>query len=341
MKKLLVLSALLGLLVLPVFADHVSIDFGGDDTYGFISDFGSGVAEKLDLTWDVIVGIDDYNSFTWSTAGLTGGFTALDKALVTTDLGMWLGLPVGWKVMWGYDDPANNMFQSVSGYANEEINDFSPDMYWGLANMLSFGMIDLHVAFDPDVENGGSLLAGLAFNEPVDGLNAEVYYFQNQSSSDVFDQGLITFDAGYSTEVSGIGLDAGAAFLYNLADTGDAWGYGIGLAAAVSMFDITLGLDGNESDALNALTATVDAAPFDMASVYAGLKLSFSDTDDPTTTTTDETEAFQGADIGVNAHVGAVECYLGYLITSEDAGDYNAPVTLQDGGIYVKFDVNY
>ena len=38
MKKLLVLSVLLGLLVLPVFADHVSIDFGGDHTFGFIGD---------------------------------------------------------------------------------------------------------------------------------------------------------------------------------------------------------------------------------------------------------------------------------------------------------------
>lgn len=335
MKKLLVLSALLGLLALPVFADHVSIDFGGDNTYGFISDFGTGVAEQLDLTWDVIVGIDDYNSFTWSTAGLTTGFTALDKALVTTDLGMWLGLPVGWKVMWGFDDPANNMFQSISGYANEEINDFSVSNYWGLANMLSFGFVDVHVAFDPNVENGGSLLAGLAIKEPVEGLNAEVYYFQNQSSSDVFDQGLITVDAGYSTEVSGIGLDAGAAFLYNLADTGDAWGYGIGLAAAVSMFDVTLGLDGNETDALSGLTATVDVAPIDMATIYAGMELSFADA---------SAETFQNADLGVNAHVGAIDVYLGYLILNEGTGKYNATTptaAVPDGGFYVKFDVNY
>jgi hypothetical protein len=86
MKKLLVLSVLLGLLTLPVFAEHATIDFGGDDTYGFMTDFGDGVLTTLDLTWDVIVGIDDYNSFTWSLTDIDQqGNIALDKALTTTD----------------------------------------------------------------------------------------------------------------------------------------------------------------------------------------------------------------------------------------------------------------
>jgi hypothetical protein len=340
MKKLLVLSVLLGLLVLPVFADHVSVDFGGDDTFGFIGDFGDAEGEKIDLTFDVMVAIDDYNSLTWSIANVGAGNT-LDKALVTTDVGMWLGLPVGLKVMWGYDDPDANEFAVVTGYENEHVYDFSPVVYWGLDFMLSFGMAEVEVAFDPGVSGGagdfGHILAGLALKEPVPGMNAEVYWFQGGTPTltDEFDAGQIGVGASYETEVAGIGLDAGASFLYDMDDAAtEAWAFGVGVAAAVSMFDITLGFDGNETDVANGLTATVDVAPVDMATLYAGIELSLADGAD----------TLQGADIGVNAHIGAVEAYLGYLITENGAGEYNADfgnTWSLDGGMYVKFDVNY
>jgi hypothetical protein len=340
MKKLLVLSALLGLLALPVFADHVTVDFGGDHTWGVMSDFGTNVKETLDLTWDVMVGIDDYNSFVWSIKGLEFGLTTLDKALVTTDLGMWLGLPVGFKLNWGYDDPDANEFQNISGYGNEEIFDFSPGEYWGLDLLLSFAsFFEVEVAFDPDAENGGSLLAGLAVKEPMPGLNAEVYYFQNQSSSDVFDQGRIAFDAAYATEVAGIALKAGAAFMYDMADAAtDAWIYGIGLVGSKGMFKVTVGVDGNETDALDELTATVDVSPVDMATIYGGLDLDLRDA---------APETLYNVDLGVNAHIGLVEAYVGYLITTVGGGGqvgYKAPddkPALADGGFYLKFDVNY
>jgi hypothetical protein len=187
MKKLLVLSALLGLLVLPVFADHVSIDMGGDLTFGFMGDFGDNEAEKVDFTWDVMVGIDDYNSFTWSLANVGTG-NALDKALVTSDVGMWLGLPVGLMINWGYDDPDANEFQVVSGYGNEEIFNLSPDEYWGLDFLLTYNIVEVEVAFNPGVSGAagdfGYLLAGLALKEPVPGLNAEVYWYQGGSFSE-------------------------------------------------------------------------------------------------------------------------------------------------------------
>jgi hypothetical protein len=97
------------------------------------------------------------------------------------------------------------------------------------------------------------------------------------------------------------------------------------------MFDVTLGLDGNETDVLNGLTATVDIAAVEQATIYAGMELSFADGAD----------AFQGADLGVNAHIGIVECYLGYNITSNGAGEYNSDFGLTDGGAYIKFDVDY
>jgi hypothetical protein len=339
MKKLIVLSVLLGLLALPMFAEHASIDFGGDDSYGFIGDFGDNEAELLDLTWDVIVGIDDYNSFTWSLKGLqTAGGILLDKALTTTDIGKWLGLPVGFKVMWGYDDPDANEFAVVSGYATEEIYNFSPLEYWGVDFMLSWNFLEVEVAFNPGVASVvtdlGYLLAGLAVKEPIPGLNAEVYYFQGGDVAvDVFDAGNIAFGAGYATAFGDVELEAGAAFHYELDDTAAiAWYWGLGLAAGYGMFDVTVGLGGEEGAEFDDLSATLEVAPIDQATVYAGMKLEFDTLND---------EAFRGADVGVNLHVGAVEVYLGYLITSNGEGDYNAPATLTDGGAYLKFDVDY
>ncbi len=88
---------------------------------------------------------------------------------------------------------------------------------------------------------------------------------------------------------------------------------------------------GMEDDALATLDFTVDIAPIDMVSIYGGAVMSF----------VDGTDTFQGADIGVNAHVGLVEVYLGYNITENTAGEYNSDFELLDGGMYVKFDVDY
>jgi hypothetical protein len=371
MKKLLVLSVLLGLMALPMFASDIT--FGGDATFGFIGDFGDNEAEKVDLTLDVMVAIDDYNSLAISLKGLgalngtttiiddiwvdinddgvvdpgetiTSAYSVpnavgLDKALASTDVGAWLGLPVGLVVTWGYDDPDANEFEVVTSYENEAVFDFSPTEYWGLGFLLSASMVEVELAFDPGLADTdpGRLLAGLAVKEPIPGLNAEVYYFQNNVVDDLA-QGKIGFDAGYSGEFGSVALDAGAAFMYNLADTpaaGDEYAFGIGLAAAISMFDITLGIAGDDEDALHTVSATVVVAPVDMADIYAGVLMDLSDL-------TNGGEDLQEIDLGVNAHIGAVEAYLGYLVTSVGSGDnWNSPAGIADGGAYIKFDVNY
>jgi hypothetical protein len=314
--------------------------FGGDATYGFIGDFGDNFGEKTDLTFDIMAAIDDYNSLTINMDGLESGATiGLAKALVATDIGAWLGLPVGLVASWGYDDPDANEFEVVTNYENEAVFDFSPNEYWGHAFLLSFSMVEVEVAFDPGLASTapGRLLAGLAVKEPIPGLNAEVYYFQNNVVDDLA-QGKIGFDAGYSGEFGSVALDAGAAFMYNLADTpaaGDEYAFGIGLAAAISMFDITLGIAGDDEDALHTVSATVVVAPVDMADIYAGVLMDLSDL-------TNGGEDLQEIDLGVNAHIGAVEAYLGYLVTSVGSGDnWNSPAGIIDGGAYIKFDVDY
>ena len=344
MKKLLVLSVLLGLMALPMFASDFS--WGGDATFGFIGDFGDAEDETNDLTLDIMAAIDDYSSLTINMDGLeaiAAGTVGISKALVATDVGAWAGLPVGLVVSWGYDDPSSNNFHVLSGYENEDFFDFGPAEYWGLDFLISYNIIEVELAFNPGIAgtwvspvigDQGAILAGLALKEPVAGLNAEVYYFQGGDvATDVYDMGNIAFDAAYSTEVAGIGLDAGAGFMLDLDDAAaDGWAWGLGVAAAVDMFDITLGVDGNETDVLGGLTASVDVAAHDMATIYVGMVMDLTDA---------AAENFVGADLGVNAHIGAVEAYLGYLVTTVGGADYNAPATLPDGGAYIKFDVNY
>jgi hypothetical protein len=113
MKKLLILSVLLGLMALPMFASDIT--FGGDLKYGFIGDFGDNFNEATDITFDIKAAIDDYSSLTINmdeletmvddigVANLDG--VGISKALVTTDIGAWLGLPVGLVASWGFDDP--------------------------------------------------------------------------------------------------------------------------------------------------------------------------------------------------------------------------------------------
>ena len=68
MKKLLILSVLLGLMALPMFASDIT--FGGDLKYGFIGDFGDDFSEATDITFDIKAAIDDYSSLTINVDGL-------------------------------------------------------------------------------------------------------------------------------------------------------------------------------------------------------------------------------------------------------------------------------
>jgi len=342
MKKLLVLSALLGLLALPMFASDVTL--GGDLTYGYIGDFGDTYWRTTTITTDFKAAVDDYNSLVIEMDWLDAT-NAPDKAVVTTDVGMWLGLPVGLKVLWGWDDPDANEFQSVSGYGNEEVFDLSLGDSWCLDFLLSASFFEIELAMTPTgaafdtatdalgpvAGAAGELLAGLAVKEPIPGLNVEVYYFQNGAAYDAFDQGLVAFDAGYSAEFSGFALDVGAGFVYDMADApAHDWLYGVGLSGSYSIATLTVGLDGNADDILNSVSATAVVAPIDMLDIYAAMWYDMANSD------------MVEVDLGVNAHMGATQLYVGYLIDNGAGGDnYNAPPGVGDNAAYFKFDIDY
>jgi hypothetical protein len=337
MKKLLVLSVLVGLMALPMFASDIT--FGGDMTYAFIGDFGDTFNDTQTVTVDIKGTVDDYNSLVIEIDALAaGGVGSPDRAVVTTDVGMWLGLPVGLSVTWGWDDPDVNEFQGVSAYSNEEVLDVSNGDDWMLNFLLSASFFEVELAFTPGIAGGatnGEILAGVAVKEPIPGMNAELYYWQGDVAAvDVYDEGWILFDAGYAGDFGGFGLAAGAGFAYPLLDTND-WNFGVGLSGTYDMATVTVGIDGNETDTLSGLSASAVVAPIDMLDIYAGLAYDMAGSE------------LEEVDLGINAHVGAVEVYLGYLIDGDSVGvagdNFNAPPGLagDTSGMYIKFDVNY
>jgi hypothetical protein len=350
MKKLLLLSVLLGLMTLPMFASDIT--FGGDLTYGFISDFADNEADSSDVNFDINATVDDHNSVSIE---VDVEDFALDKAVVTTNIGTWLDLPVGVTLDWGYIDPNANRFQGVSERGNEKTFDFSSGDYWGLNLLATIEMIEIELAIDPcedlegvvetdddgiEIQERGRLLVGAAVKEPIPGLNAELYYFQNNSDFVTFDEGVIGVDASYETEFSGFTLKAGAGFGYPLPEASD-WSFGVGLKGTYSIAAVTIGFDGNESDMAAGLTATVAVDPIDLISIYAGLEL------DMTEAAADAVEAetrgsiLDGVDAGIQVKMGAASLYVGYLITDVESGNWKAPAALTDGGAYLKLDIDY
>ena len=94
------------------------------------------------------------------------------------------------------------------------------------------------------------------------------------------------------------------------------------------------GVAGDDEDALHTLSATAVAAPVDEADIYVGMLMNLG--------ADNLGEDLQEVDLGVNVHVGAVEVYVGYVVTSVGSGDnWNSPAGIIDGGAYIKFDVDY
>ncbi len=335
MKKLIVLSVLLVLAGFPLLASDVT--FGGDASYGFIASkqFGEGVDATMDLT----AVVDDYVTVNIST---DWDSWTLDKAVAVYDLAGATGLAdfgVGVSLTAGKDDPADNAFQVISGYENEDVFDFDPIEYWGFSLLITaMDMVNIHVAIDPSsgAAEPGRFLGGI-YVEDIAGISAEVYYFQGESEYNKFDQGQIAFDAAYSTAFGVIGLDAGAGFVYDMSDAAKTakttWAYGVGLGFSYTeMVSLGVGVDGNETDAFEEVTANVMVNPIDMLSVYAGMDLDIAKVSG---------ETLKGIDFGLNLHVGAGEVYVGYLVTTVGDGKWKAPAAPLDGGFYIETDIDY
>ncbi len=106
--------------------------------------------------------------------------------------------------------------------------------------------------------------------------------------------------------------------------------YEIGAELAVSVFAFGGTIAGDDVLALGDITAFVGIAVGDVGADVSTLLSADA-----------ENDAFQGAEFSAFWNPGPLELRVGYLLTSEGAGDENAPEAFDNGGAYATAKISY
>jgi len=335
-KLLVVLSALLLVAGLTVVASASDVSFSGEFTGGGITSFTEGEAAYgygnlyTDAEWSV----DDYNTVLFEFGGsVSGGGQSwtVGAAYLESDLGAVLDLGVGLTVKTGYSSLYSSKYE-VSGNAYERTlvrKGIGPD--GGTYLSFDFGSATLDLGFGWGVSDYGAVLSV----PEVGPATVEAFYIVSNNAD---------FKGTFGADVNVAELgpaSVAAGFAYNTVD--EKYAYGFGVSASFGIASVGAGLNGNKDNPLNQVGIDLNLAPADNYGIDVGIGLSFAD-DDPTTTA-DESEAFQGADVAAYYKVGASTWYVGYLVT-EQGYSYDAPTTsgaatAGGGGFYIKGDIDF
>jgi len=341
MKKLLVLSVLLGLLALPMAFAEVTI--GGDvqffanadqDDTNFASHAGklrvrinADVDEnntvKLEFRDDGMTWMGTYPVVLVDDNAVSGGDTSTFDmpedltwkfAYLQTDISGALGIDaVGITARFGFFEEWHALWNAAtSWHRSRDLN-----VEWGTGNgniagaALDFdlGMVALKSYFEfdgPDFVNAYKFAAS-SEETLLDGLSFIVGYVGYVDGP----KGFIHGDAGYSTDIGDISLTIPVSFVYNM--EAESFGYGTGVKFGYGMFGVNVGLGTGEGgdvsvDFLNYLDAEVMVSPIDNATIYAK---AYNHISDPS--------GFQALDIGAKYAFGAMTFYLGYVYADDDA----------------------
>ena len=331
-----------------------AVVFSGELTFGWITPFDS---EKSAIGFDnsyvdVSVWPFDYNVVTFRLAhnGVfdTTGFSSWGAPYLylTTDLGMFFDLPVGVKNSMGVLDLYSRKYE-VSGHAYERtlVRSWIDPLSWKIAVDAGMATITAGIGLG---ENDAAILApatpgegnyadiGVLVEIPEAGpVDLEAFYLA-QDDPDL--KGNLGVDAKLVGMIPMVDLAAG--FMFDLTEdaAGDThWYYGVGAMITYSMLDLGVSLNGWDVDPLFrvGIDAKVDLGGY---GVEGGIGLSFAE-DDDLTTLGDESEAFQGAEIGVFVEVNAAKWRAGYVI-SDHYYTYGSAVSAVEGGLFVTCDID-
>jgi hypothetical protein len=371
MKKLVVLSVLLGLLVVAMPVVAVDLSYAGELTYGFIFNADSWTEEYYNYWIDVDFAIDDFNTLKVEFEGYpladtlevidpdTGDpavigvgelYVPVAKSTLdwfytywTLDIAGALGLEgVSAVLDTGHFRPQNNAWKVNSEYSTDRwrVRDFvdGMDLTVGYNDMI-YG----EVAFDSGIfdQTGDYTLLWLGAWGTFGPASAEVFYYKNDPVAAEW----FSFAAKGAYDVSDIALSGTAYFAYNLGDSptaGNEWAYGAGVKAAYSsMAALAVGLNGNDLDTLRVLTFELNLTPIEDAGVDVGAVFNLQD---------GAVETFDHLDISGWYALGATKLRVGYLYAKEVGGglftamhadEAGGAPALGDGGIYVTADVSF
>ncbi len=345
MKKIAVLTIALVLMAsLSAFASDVTL--AGEFTYGGISDFSGVNPEAFGNAYvDITFKVDDINSvlFELAAAGdIPGVPPNLSAFRLTTDLGKALNLdPAGitLKMYSGWFGSGDKEYAAVGGYNNQWLTD-------PLSVVAHGGML-----FDLGIKGLVNVVYGQEWNLAVTpNAKAGAYSVMGPVSWEAWyetDGGLPAdgnIGAGLKAALggvvgSGLTLDLGASFIYDLddaiaSDAAAKWGWGVGAKVGVGMITGYVGVNGTAADFLDGVGVAVNLAPLANVGLDAGVFLD----------TFANADTFNSADLSVYYKAGAGTVRLGYLVTPETPTaavvTLNAP-TAGNGGLYAKFDIDF
>jgi hypothetical protein len=328
-----------------------AVVFGGELTFGIITPFDS---EKSAIGFDnsyvdVSVWPFDYNVVTFrlehdgAFPTLGAGTWGAPYLYLTTDLGMWLDLPVGVKNSMGVLDLYSRKYE-VTGHAYERtlVRSAIDPLSWKVA--VDAGMATINAGI------------GLGENDSLSATPGEATYADIGVVVEIPEAGPVDLEAFYLAQddpdlKGNLGVDAklvgmipmvdlAAGFMFDLVEdaAGDThWYYGVGGLLTYSMLELGVSINGWDEDALYQLgiDAKVDLGGY---GVEGGIGMSFA-SDDYVGTLPDESETFQGAEFGVWLEVNAAKWRAGYVI-SDQYYTYTSAVAGVDGGLFITCDVD-
>jgi hypothetical protein len=328
----------------------------GELTFGWITPFASEDANiGFDNSYvDVSVWPFDYNVVTfrlagdlWQTSPLGGGLWFADYMYLTTDIGMWFDLPVGVENTLGVTSLYSRKYEVTGGAIERDLirSDIDP-VSWKIEVDAGMAIITGAIGIGETDASGDGIYKDIGFvaEIPEAGpVDFECFYLA-QDDPDL--KGRLGADAKLVGMIPMVDLAAG--FVFDLSDAAGAldpadptdyieeWAYGVGANLTYSMATVGVAIDGTDRDTLNRLEidGKVDLGGY---GVQGGIGLSFAD--DIVASTADESETFQGAEIGVFLEVNAATWKAGYVITDQGY-TYASAVAGPEGGLFLTCDID-
>lgn len=336
----------------PLFA--VEADWTGEFEFGGITSFDAAEVNYgyANIYFDSTLAIDDYNSVVFElygenmNFGMPAGtpvFWGLGWAVLDTDLGAYMGLPVGLMTRAGYANLKTREYE-VTGHAWERAfnNALMPNLdgdgrAW-IGNeaffqvTTDFDMAKLNVAWNMGTFDGATAgfntdYAFLLELPEIGPASAEVGYFINDTDQ-------FTGPLAFNVQALGIAdmVDFAAGFMYDTTDGAlTAWAYGVGLAASYNIAKLGVSFQGYEESAFNKMAIDLNVEQGDIgADIGAGLYL---DSDV-------YPDTFGGIDVSAYYKPGASKWRLGYVYSNANNYAYTAPVLAnapvgENGGLYL------
>jgi hypothetical protein len=289
---------------------------------------------------------DEYNSILIEVSGQevfgvpAANFAELNYFEMTTDVGAFLGLPVGLKNTAGVTSLYSNKYE-VSGHAYERtlVRTAIDPLAWKFE--VDAGMVQLTAAlgFGETDATGDGLFNDIgvyAFVPDVGGIAEVEAWYLAQDDPDY--KGIFGFSGKADGIVGGM-LGVAAGFIFDTTDAAGTvvagsyvpeWAYGVGVSVDYMMAAIGVSVNGHDENTLNQAAIDADLSFGDFGLI--GTAAIWTDAADDI--------AFYGAEIAGYISVGSSKWTVGYEIT-EDGYAYSPSVAGPQGGVFVNADIDF